>query len=240
MAKKTKNGYIVPKREQESYRALVNRANANVKSNLDYIKENNIQTEKARRALVKWYDNEGMWNSKTKVFGSSFTGRKVWDSKKEKMITVPFKDRADYLSYKRELQRFGGIRKNSKTFERSPAKVLSHYRNTLLDTLHSIADQYTIPVDVNQSQTLKRIINKITLDEIVSFYDYFDIAEEAAKDEYESGKLYGTVTTEEEFIDVTLSIMNVTREMIQGRGKKSNKPKRKKKKRAKKTKKRKI
>lgn len=233
------NIFTIPKSQLASYRDLVKRANRNVKSNLDYINEHDISSERATRSLVKSFNDPVKWASRTQPFSRSAKGRYVWDADKDEMTFREFTSKREFEAYKRELQRFGGKTKRSRTFERSPANQLKAYKEALLDSLHSIADQYSIPIDVNQSNKLKKLVNNLTLDEVARFYDHFDIEDEAGKKSFESGDDYADATDEEDFINITANIINVNRVMVETR-KPEKKKRRKKKKRSKKTKKKRI
>ena len=215
-----KSNYIVPVEDRHAYKMLVQRANRRVKSNLKYVNKHNITDHNTRRALIDSYDEHEKWAGGRMPFSRSIKGHYVWNPDTEVMEFKEFRNKSEFDSYVRQLEKYG---KEGDDYARSPKQVVEDRKEKIIKSLNSIIDQYSISLKNGQipSEVIKAL-DTMTLKEATNFYSYYDIEEEVEKENFDSDD-YANVTNDQEFVDVTLSILGITREMLADRtGKKTS------------------
>lgn len=223
-----KNNFIVPKEQQHAYKMLVQRANRRVKANLKYIEKNKIDNFNTRRSLVGSFDDPVKWASGRMPYSRSTKGRYLWNADTEEMEFKEFTSEHDFKAYIRQLEKFG---KEGDVFDHHPTKIISDYKEKIIKSLNAIIDQYSITLKNGQiPKEVLDALDTMTLKEATNFYSFYDIEEEVEKDNFDSDQ-YASVTNDQEFVDVTLSILGVNRAMVQERTGKANRPRRRRRKR---------
>lgn len=220
----SKKGFTVPENERHAYKMLVQRANRRVKSNLKYIRDNKIEDYNTRRALIKSFDDPMKWSSGRMPFSRSIQGHYVWNTDTESMEFREFKSESQYRAYIRELENFG---KEGKTYNASPTQIIENYKSNIIKSLNAIKDHYNITTPNGQiPKEILDALDTMTLKEATNFYTMYDVEEELERENFDSDA-YANVTDAEGFVDVTLSILGVTKAMVQERTAKTPKRRRK-------------
>lgn len=213
-----KSNYIVPIELRHDYKMLVQRANRRVKANLKYIQTEDIRDSNTQRALVGSFGDPVKWAGGRMPYSRSVKGRYLWNPDTDSMEFKEFKNKREFDAYVRELEKFG---KEGDAYERHPKQIIKDRKEKIIKSLNTIIDHYSIPLKNGQlPKEVLKALDTMTLNEATNFYSYYDIEEEIEKDNFDSDS-YANVTNEQEFIDVTLSILGVTREMVKERTKSS-------------------
>ena len=138
--KKQSKGYTVPKEMQHVYKMAVQRANRRVKSNLNYINKNGIDSEHTKRALVGGFDDSINWASRTMPFSRSNKGRYITNADTGELEFREFKNKTEFDQYMRYLNKWGQETKKGELFTAHPDQIKEDYTSSKIKSLNQIKE----------------------------------------------------------------------------------------------------
>ena len=197
--------YTVPADQRREYNNLVARANANIKRSLEFIQQEQIESDATRRALLHDYVSPVEWAGQKAVFSRS----------------VRFNSEKEYEQTKRHLSKWGdntvAIKKDDKIVGYAPENSVEGKRQEYIDaitnTLTRVAIANTDGVLTKGGKLpgqLKKKISSLTLEQMTHFFDN-DPTDAVEENRFDSLTYMGA--DEDEFVSITEAHLDALKEL---------------------------
>lgn len=159
------SGYIVPTDARAEYRALIQRANRRIMSNIKYIKEEGITDNAIKNSLVGDYGTKRKWATKSAPLSASTK----FNSAKEYKQFIAFINR-----WGKDTGRRGG-------FAADPKERVKYGQSQIYKAIFGMIDNKGISLEEwkgDLPDDIKKDIEGLSLQQISKFFDYTDVTGE--------------------------------------------------------------
>lgn len=205
--------FIVPTDARPEFRALIQRANRRVLSNLNYIKQENIRDAETKQALVFDFHKRRSWETAKAPFSAS----------------TKFASERQYQAYLKFIKHWGEDRGRRGDFAAAPENIKHGYKAAIYKSLNSLLNIKGISLEEWGGELPPDIVKSIeglTITQMRHFFNFID--DEGVTEEFDSdGVGEGSI---EDFIDYVGGRLDALKKFY------PHQPKPKKKKKAKKKK----
>lgn len=161
--------FIVPTDARAEFRALIQRANRRVKSNLRYIEKHGITDNEVKTSLAADFTSKGTWETKTMPFSRS----------------IKFASKKDYDDYVRHVKKWGEDRGAKGDFHAAPENLRKGYQDNIIKALNTVATRKGISLEKWGGDLPPAMIEKIEKMSLQQLFHFFKHVKNDQGDEEE-------------------------------------------------------
>lgn len=184
--------FIVPTDARAEFRAMIQRANRRIKSNLKYIEQNNIKSHEVKNSLAGDFTDPAAWAGKTMPLSRS----------------IKFASEKEYKAFVRHVMKWGADRGQKGDFHAAPSKLIEGYRTNIFKALNTITEHKGISLEKwggDLPPEIKEKIQKLTPDQLFHFFEYVN-SDTGDEEELDSDRVReGSIESYIEYIEGILN-----------------------------------
>ena len=158
-------GFTVPTDARAEYRAMIQRANRRIISNINYIKQEGITDNAIKNSLAGDFSSKRKWATKSAPLSTS----------------TKFASAAEYRQFVRYVQRWGQDTGKRGGFAADPKERLKHGQSAIYKAIYGMIDNKGISLEQWKGDLppdIKKEIEGLSLQQISKFFDYTDTSGE--------------------------------------------------------------
>lgn len=186
--------FIVPTDARAEFRALIQRANRRIKSNLRYIDKNSITDHEVRTSLAADFTSKKTWETNTMPFSRS----------------IKFASEKDYRDYVRHVKKWGEDRGSKGDFHASPENLRRGYQDAIITALNTVATNKGISLEKWGGDLPPAMLEKIKNMSLQQLFHFFKHVKNDQGDEEELDSDRVLTGSEKSYIGYMHGLINRT------------------------------
>lgn len=186
--------FIVPTDARAEFRALIQRANRRVKSNLKYIDKNDVTDHEVRQSLAGDFTDKGAWETQTMPFSRS----------------VKFASESDYRQFVRYVKKWGEDRGSKGDFHAAPDNLVQGYKSAIYNALNTVAANKGISLEKWGGNLPPAMVEKIEGMSLQQLFHFFKHVKNDQGDEEELDSDRVMIGNERSYIQYMHGLLNRT------------------------------